>query len=126
MTKHEKYHARLLAVGVVQHNGGGITYFSSLTGEKARWLLNQGAASSGDCQNDAPSFEEITTFLEAHPKFVGHGYIVLPERSDERITLEGVISEAKLSKTDKDAFTRMFRHADEFELSATFARAWYD
>lgn len=128
MNVQEKFVARCKAIGLpvpsVQSNE--IIYFKSLTGAQARELLNSGAANPHDRQNSAPSFEEITKFLEEHPKFTGHGYIVMPARSDERITLEGVMSRQVLSRADKADFSKMFGEADEFSLKAKNARAWYD
>lgn len=127
MNPQEKYKVRLVAVnGKAAKHANDLVYFDNLTGIEARKLLDSGAADSEDRQNDAPTFERITEFLERRPEFFGHGYIVGPRREDERITLEGVWSEHVSSKKSLSEFAQLFRSADEFQVEGDYARAWYD
>jgi hypothetical protein len=55
---------------------------------------------------------------------VAHGYIIIPTRGDERITLEGVIAAKDPGEMKVKEFVKMFREADDFDLDCY--RAWYD
>jgi hypothetical protein len=101
--------------------GGGIKHFAGLTHQRCQSLINHNHTDPEDRQNDAPSFAQITDFLQRNPSFTAHGYVVSPEREDYRVTLEGVESD---DDSDIDEFCRMFHDADEFEVS--LPRAWYD
>jgi hypothetical protein len=129
MNKQERFEARLNATGLGNvRDDGDIHRYEGLTAGDARWLLDIGAAEADDAQNSAPTFGEIVEWLEEHPSFVAHGYVVSPKRSDERITIEGVCSArgARHSKEDLVAFAQKFHRADEFDISNTRCRAWYD
>lgn len=125
----EKFRARLNAVGmVVGHATNGLIRFEFLTARAARHLLGIGAADPEDAQNSSPTFLEFAEWLEKHPSFAAHGYIVGPKRDDERITIEGVISmpDATLTKDDITDFSLRFKDADEFDIDDSGCRAWYD
>jgi len=126
LSKEEKYAMRKVSLGLDNKPCGGLQHFSGLTGYVARQLIEAGAANVEDAQNDAPTFGAIVTFLEDNPKFTGHGYVVLPSRDDERITLEGVESSCVLSAEERKAFKAVFGKADEFSNKQGNFRAWYD
>jgi hypothetical protein len=108
------------------HSSGGTFSFKELTAVKCRELLNKGFADPEDCQDSAPSFKEITEFLERNPNFTGHGYAVSPDRNDYRVTLEGVESRGPISNKERNDFVYWFRQADDFSLSDDGAFAWFD
>jgi hypothetical protein len=126
MTREEKYARRLAAAGLDAPltTFGGRINFKRLTAEAARELINSGCADEGDNTNGSPTFGEITAFLERNPSFVAHGYIIIPTRGDERITLEGVIAAKDPGEMEVKEFVKMFREADDFDLDCY--RAWYD
>lgn len=72
---------------------GGIISFSGLTVEDGRKLLELLPAANRECrQNAAPSFAEFVLDIgDLFPDAVFFGYQVIPQREDERITIEGVL-----------------------------------
>lgn len=108
------------------HSMSGIFSFRNLSAMKCRELLEKGFADPEDCQNSAPSFLEITEFLERNPNFTGHGYAVSPDRNDYRVTIEGVEAHGPLSNSEKNEFVDLFRQADDFTLKDDVAFAWFD
>ncbi len=130
-----KYKLRLKAIGKMGEaqgsNRNGLVYFDNLTGKRAATLIALGAADPDCQQNEAPTFQEITDFLLRNPAFRAHGYVVGPEREDERIMLEGVQAEPTAPHEQQLEFIKMFRLADEFTMGAGIGgsagfRAWYD
>lgn len=69
---------------------GGLAGFYGLDGEAAAELLDRlPAAALTDRQNDAPTLGRILETAAEHPGLVEvHGYLVGPDRWDERITAE--------------------------------------
>ena len=129
LDKQAKFQARLKACRIMQggqtRNFGGIIRFDGLTAAAAQSLLDSGAANSDDAQNEAPEFAKMVAFLHANPSFTAHGYIVTPERDDERITIEGVYAKTAKPQEVKN-YRSMFRSADEFDCTKGNYRAWYD
>lgn len=77
-------------------------------------------------QNDSPCIGDIMEFMKANPRTVATGYLVSPDRSDYRVSIEGVIIPGPLTMKEVMDFVNMFRYADEFDLDPEGARAWYD
>lgn len=108
---------------------GGIRRYSNLDVATLNYLIAMGFADPQDKQNEAPTIEEFLQFLEKHPKFTAHGYVVSSEREDYRLSVEGVQCETMgdvLDVNDVADFGDMFHDADEFEVTPTFAWCWYD
>ena len=102
--------------------------FRGLTAKGMATLISEGFADSEDAQNCAPTYKEIMDFIEVHPDFTAHGYIVTPERDDYRVTVEGVAGYTDDCGEER-AFAKMFRRADEYECNEHgdgYCRAWYD
>lgn len=86
-----------------------------------------------DAQNDSPSIKEFLDFCEdcqtSEEEVIFEGYIVLGDRPDKRVSIEGLELMAELAsiKTKKEFFTR-FRAADEFDVDSErgIMRAWWD
>ena len=109
--------------------GGGIGRFFGLSLENLEKLINQNFIELDDCQNDAPSVNEIYMFMKMYPTVTAHGYAVTKERSDYRVSLEGVECTDPGTICDPNFmrdFTNTFRHADEFSLTSEIASCWYD
>lgn len=58
--------------------------------------------------------------------FTAHGYVVDADREDTRITIEGIEKTGKLRKDEIISFANAFCGADEFQLTDSYARCWYD
>jgi hypothetical protein len=50
----------------------------------------------------------------------------MPGRKDIRVSIEGVERSAILTMDEIIDFATTFRGADEMELTANYARCWYD
>jgi len=108
---------------------GGIAYFDCLPTREARQLLELLPPEQGeDRQNLAPSFAKLVELGEKFQEVYFHGYRVFPERSDERITLEGFyahreVAEAMLSECEwpPDEYEEI-----EHPRLGRIMRAWWD
>lgn len=103
--------------------------FRDMTPETARKLIEAGFADPEDSQNDSPTFLEMVEFCEKHPGFTIHGYTIGEDRSDARVTAEGVGGEAANADAALD-FAEAFRFADDFNIvrgtDHTVCYCWYD
>ena len=98
----------------------------NITADKLQILIDEKFADPTDCQNSAPSIADILEFLKANKGFSAHGYIITPKRNDYRVSLEGVDKRGDISVEDRQAFTDMFRMADEFTCDSNSCHCWYD
>lgn len=120
------YATRDKIVGItVDDYRGGVASFTGLTIDKLAKLVDLGLADPEDAQNYSPTLGEILRFMQAHPRFTAHGYVVEPRRADVRLTLEGVTLDATPTDAERTAFVAMFRHADDFEFGSR-CHAWFD
>lgn len=103
-----------------------IAHYSGLTATGLQTLVDERFADPEETQNESPSIAEFIKFMRKYPKFTAHGYIVSHERSDYRVSVEGVTTEKELTKDEILAFVDMFRFADEFEIASRGAHCWYD
>jgi len=103
--------------------------FSGMTAETGRKLIEAGFADPNDQQNDSPTFLEMVEFCEGHPGFTMHGYTIGEDRSDARITVEGIQGEAA-SIDDALDFAEAFRYADDMSIARgtdhPSCYCWYD
>ena len=104
---------------------GGICRVNGLTSTEIKYLLDMKFIDPEECQGASPSTMEIYEFLKDHPKFYAFGYAVSPDRSDYRITLEGICSEEYIDRDELIDFVEFARGADEFDLRPC-CRAWWD
>lgn len=107
---------------------GGLRRFEKLTLLQINQLDEIGILDMDDCQNDSPTMGEMIEFLRSRKTdgWYVHGYCICPERSDFRITFEGIGKTTPPSKKDIIDFTSLFRWADEFYVGADGLRCWYD
>ena len=103
-----------------------IYHFQGLTLEKLELLFKENFIDGDDAQDSAPTAQEILEFMRANPRFTCHGYAVTIERSDYRVSIEGVSLEEKVTEADRENFTNLFRHADEFSCSSSGCYCWFD
>jgi len=104
----------------------GVKRFEGLSLDNLKAMLSKGFIDPNENQNNSPDTEEFAEFMENHPKFTAHGYIVSPYRNDARVTLEGVTMLGEIDKDDIIAFYEMFRYADEITANETCLHCWYD
>lgn len=106
---------------------GGIEHFDNLSADTLQTLIDEGFADPDDTQNNSPSLQEILDFIREYPDFKAHGYAVSPERSDYRVSLEGVEGTVYRPSDAFSAFVETFDGADTFEISKSGnCYAWYD
>jgi len=108
---------------------GGITQFDALPAREARKLLDLlPPEQRDDRQNLSPTFLQFVELGEKFPGVYFHGYRVSPERSDERITLEGFYAPKEVA----EALRRECEYEpDEWEAIdhpqlGWVIRAWWD
>jgi hypothetical protein len=105
---------------------GGISRFKGVPPNILEKLIFHGFVHLGKW-NSCPGVQELfLPFLLRHPDFTAHGYAVSKERKDSRITIEGIECDASMTIETVIDFANMFRQADDFALSPSRARCWYD
>lgn len=107
---------------------GGVRRFDELTLEQIKQLEEMDILDMADRQNESPSIGKMIEFLRSRTTdgWYAHGYCVSADRSDFRITFEGVGKKSPPSMEDVDDFTGLFLWADEFYVGEDGLRCWYD
>lgn len=105
---------------------GGCQSFMGLTLSQLNLLLDEGFIDPEECQNCSPNTMEFKAFLEEYPEATLHGYIITPDRSDYRMTIEGLEYHGDVSREMLSDFIDMFRTADEFTQGQEFLYCWFD
>lgn len=102
-----------------------IKRFENLSLTKLKKLIAGNFLELTDAQNAAPSIGEIYAFMKKYPKYKAHGYVVSINRSDYRVSLEGVEkgTTADSLKEMKD-FAELFKDADDFNAAKMYC--WFD
>ena len=105
---------------------GGLMYIKNVPASVIRELIDKGLADPEDCQNSAPSLEEMCEFCEKHPTYTIHGYVVGRRRDDARVTAEGIESDDMDLDDLQDLL--IFRFADDFDIDTKNRSffCWYD
>ena len=89
--------------------------------------MEKGYIDPNERQNLSPTAEEMLGFCGSDPKWYVHGYAVSPDRSDCRVTFEGVGSTEPLSADEAVEFVKIFRYASELQFGVgECAWCWYD
>ena len=109
-------------------NMGGIIHYTGLSASKLKTLIKERFADPDETQNDSPTIQEFLDFMTEYPGFRAHGYIVEKERSDYRVSIEGLEweDEDEIPVQALIDFAEMFRFADEFCLEKFNAYCWFD
>ena len=102
-------------------NKNQLLYFEGLSAETLATLVEEGFADPDDTQNNSPSIGEFLEYMQAHPKVTAHGYIVGKERSDARVSIEGLHS-GTADAEEQIEFLEWNRGADELNRH----RSWWD
>lgn len=105
---------------------GGIEHFDGASVDTIDRLIALGYADTNDAQNSAPTLGQIRDFMSEYPRFRAHGYVVSHDRHDCRTTIEGVELAGAITDEERKAFRKLFSDADEYSITASGARCWYD
>ena len=117
---------KLLGIPPGARYGGGVEWFKGIDLATLKKLVVEGYADPEDAQNSAPTIGEFLEFMEAHPKFLAHGYAVSDKREDYRISIEGLKCPGKATAKDKRDFIQAFSQADDFSVEGGRCYCWYD
>jgi len=105
---------------------GGVMRFAEMDYDTLQWMVDNRFADPEERQNDSPSISEFLKFLKLLPNFRAIGYVVDKERSDYRLSVEGITGD-NLAAIDIIDFVNFAREADEFEINLDgTCRAWWD
>lgn len=113
------------------YRSGGVARIPSMNYETVKELVDKGFLDLSESQNLAPTTKVFMDFVLSHGKdnWIFHGYAVSPERTDCRVTIEGIESTGPLTSKDLIDFLMMFRRADELDADDNkdgSAYCWYD
>jgi hypothetical protein len=125
LNSNQKLRDKILGISKDARYAGGVEHFKGLTIEKLEELVKHNFISFDEQQNDAPMVEEFYLFLKDHPNFTLHGYAVHDERSDYRVSIEGMELNGKSSMSDMLDFVRLCRYADEFVCEQDKLYSWW-
>ena len=105
---------------------GGILHFDGLYIEALEKLVEKKLIHLDGAQNSSPRVRDFANFLKKYPKAYAHGYVVRKERSDTRVSLEGIGCHPEhVTEQMKKEFTALCKRADEFRVSGALF-AWWD
>jgi len=114
------------AINWAEESSGGIIRFRELGLEELEALVEKGYIDPEEAQNSSPTVGEILGFMKKYPAVTAHGYVVSPDREEERVSLEGIECEAsEVTDELRMDFVDLARYADEFEYR-TSLYAWWD
>ena len=106
---------------------GGIARFVSLDLERLEGLIKNDFVNLDDKQNEAPSIQEFYEFMKKYPCVKAHGYAVDKNRSDYRISVEGLHHTGNdISKELQLDFMKLCRKADELICTEKKLYSWWD
>jgi hypothetical protein len=104
---------------------GDYERFPPLSAENLGWLIDEKYADPNECQNNSPSIQEFHDFMVKHPEYKAIGYAIGLQRTDYRVSIEGLEGKAQDHKTFLE-FVQEFHQADEFDVDDSYQRCWYD
>lgn len=108
---------------------GGIFYFSNLTADNLRFLVDAGFVNLEESQqDDSPTIKEFLDFANSVSEQCNvsfHGYAVSPKRSDYRITLR-CIEMRNSTEGERMSFINKFKYADSFINEGNYLEAYWD
>ena len=105
---------------------GGIRRFDNLAVDKIKKLVNMDFMYELDRQNDGPSVEVIVSFMEKYKGYGACGYAVSKDRPDYRVRLDGLEKIGEIAISEAEDFMKTFGAANEFTVTSTGVRCWYD
>ena len=100
--------------------------FDSLSLKQLDALITNDFIHPHDCHNYSPSVSDFMEFMKKYTGVVAIGHTVGPERSDYRVSLEGLRFSGEVSKQMLLDFVDLCRRADEFAVSDDSLYAWWD
>lgn len=116
----------LLASFFGQKDTGDLRYFTNLPLSVLQELIDHGFVEMSPW-NECPGMTEVfLPFMRRNPGFTAHGYAASWNRSDARVTIEGVEKAGSLPRHELIDFFNTFHWADELEVADDYARCWYD
>ena len=105
---------------------GGTRRYENLSLKQLKQLIDIGSFDEEECQNESSSCREFLEFIEKYPQTTCHGYVVSPERSDFRFSIEGLECTKDITEDMIIEFTELNRYADEFTANKELLFCWYD
>lgn len=116
----------ILFAGHTLRYSGGIERFDHLTLDRLELLVAENFIDLEGSQNCSPTAGEFLDFMRVYPMVMAHGYAVSNERSDYRVTLEGLqCPAAKVTEELRLAFVDLCRCADDISFRGALY-AWWD
>jgi len=110
--------------------GADIRYFTGMTPNTLRALIEEGFADGAERQNAAPPIAELIGYMESHQGISAIGYAIAPERDDYRVSVEGLVLAFPYTDEQERSFREFCEGADELFLTNSVAghglRAWWD
>lgn len=121
-------HTRDVILGIEhQKYIGGLTNFINLDLEKLEKLIKENFINLDQKQNNSPPVQEFYEFMKKNPCVKAHGYAVSSDRSDYRVSIEGLhYVESNISGDLQLEFAKFCRTADSFTCTSEKLYSWWD
>jgi hypothetical protein len=105
-----------------------VVRFAQLSLPELEQLVDKKYIELHENQNNSPTTAEFLAFMRQFPATTAHGYVVSPERIDERVTLEGLeVKATDVTPVLLRAFVSLCNGADEFYCDDNGdLYAWWD
>lgn len=105
---------------------GGTRHYINMPLEILEKLVALKFAEPEETQNDSPSIAEFIEYMKEHPYARAHGYTVGLDRSDYRVSVEGLMQEEHTDRDEEIEFLKFNRSADELDTDPSGFRSWWD
>lgn len=127
LNRDTKRRNEILGIKNEQYTGSCMSVYG-ITLDSLNQLIEEEFIDLNESQNYSPTTEEIRDFMAAHSNYdiKAYGYMITPNRSDYRVTLEGIEYAGEVTMDLAIDFVNMFRGADEFDLTENGFSCWYD
>jgi len=113
-------------LGISSEYLGGTAHYKPISLDVLEQLIKEDFVNLDECQNSSPSINEFLEFMKENPKVKAHGYVVHSDRSDYRLSIEGLwVDEEDVTNELKITFMEWNRFADEFNVKDNL-RSWWD
>lgn len=113
-----------------ENSMGGAQRFHNLTTEKLQQLVSQGFANPAHAQNFSPTINDLLEFAQRQAsngfEFTFEGYVISPQRSDYRVSIDGLCYRGICSTELIFDFQEFVGTPDELDIDSDYLRAWWD
>ena len=116
------------SVDEIDWSRNSIVHFTGLTLERLEGLEEGNFLNANESQDPgkAPTIRQFMLFMEEHPGFMAHGYVISPNRNGYGIVLEGLEFEGEYTDRTEADFALFCRRANDLTVEEKRLYSWWD